>query len=255
MYQRSFTMPRLLGRTRFPSGAGFLNPSHFFRYTAGRWFDNEASEQQLRYLSFDIDSLKAAAVAAVEGAKSVVHITKLPEGSYSKAFSIMLDNHKEIIARLPTSHAGPAHYVTASEVATMEFARRYLGLPVPRVLSWCSKRDSTAVGAEFIIMEKASGIEVSKLWPQLSEEHRLLLIDEIVKIERAALEHPLPSYGSIFFRRDLRPEMASVIDETFAIGPTLDRSFWSAERQAMDIDRGPCEHTFPGPCCSILYFI
>ena len=104
------------------------DPNVFFRYTTGRWPDNEASELQKRYLAFNLDALKAAAVAAVERAKSVVHMTRLPEGSYSKAFSMVLDNRKETIARLPTPYAGPAHFVTASEVATMEFARRNLGL-------------------------------------------------------------------------------------------------------------------------------
>jgi hypothetical protein len=244
MYQRSLSIPPLLRRSLLSSGANLQDPKVFFRYTTGRWLDNEASEQQKRYLAFDIDSLKAAAVSAVEDAKSVVHMTKLPEGSYSRAFSMILDNHKEIIARLPTPHAGPAHFVTASEVATMEFARKHLGLPVPRVLSWCSTRASTAVGAEFIIMEQASGIEVSKVWPQLSQEHRLLLIDEITRIEKVALDHPLLCYGSIFFRGDLSPETASVaIDDTFVIGPSLERIFWSAERETMDIDRGPCELT------------
>jgi hypothetical protein len=248
-------MSSLLRRSLLSAGADLQDPDIFFRYTTGRWLDNEALEQQKRYIAFNIDGLKAAAVAAVEGAKSVVHMTKLPEGSYSKAFSIILDNRKEIIARLPTPHAGPAHFVTASEVATMEFARRHLSLPVPRVLSWCSTRASTAVGAEFIIMEKASGIEVSKVWPQLSQEHRLLLIDEIARIEKAALEHPLPSYGSIFFHGDLSPETASVaVDGTFAIGPSLEKIFWSAEREAMDIDRGPCKRTSQF-ALSFAYFI
>jgi hypothetical protein len=52
-------------------------------------------------------------------------------------------------------------------------------------------------------MEKAPGIEVSKVWPRLSEKHRLRLVDEIVRIEKATLVHPLPSYGSIFFRSDV----------------------------------------------------
>jgi aminoglycoside phosphotransferase (APT) family kinase protein len=244
MYSRLLSVPRLL-RSGLSSGADFHDPNLFFRYTTGRWLDNETDEQQRRYLAFDIDGLKAAAVAAVEGAKSVLHMTKLPEGSYSKVFSMTLDNRQEVIARLPTPHAGPAHLVTASEVATMEFARKRLGLPVPRVLSWSSAQTSNVVGAEFIIMEKASGIEVFKVWPQLSELHRLRLIDEIVKIEKGALENPLPCYGSIFFRSDVEPKMAyAEVDETFVIGPSLDMSFWSDERETMDIDRGPCEHNF-----------
>ena len=245
MYSRLFSIvPRLL-RSGLSSGADLHDPSLFFRYTRGRWLDNEADEQQKRYLAFDIDGLKATVVAAVEGAKSVLHMTKLPEGSYSKAFLMTLDNQQEVVARLPTPHAGPAHLVTASEVATMEFARKRLGFPVPRVLSWSSAQTSNLVGAEFIIMEKAPGIEVSKVWPELSEKHRLDVIKEIIRIEKGALENPLPCYGSIFFRSDVDPKMShTVIDETFVIGPSMDRGFWSGEREIMDIDRGPCEHTF-----------
>ncbi|KIM88438.1 hypothetical protein PILCRDRAFT_814335 [Piloderma croceum F 1598] len=160
-------MSRLL-RLALSSGADLQKPKLIFRYTTGRWLDNEAEEQQRRYLPFNIDGLKAATVAAVKGAKSVLHMTKLPEGSYSKVFSITLDNRQKVIGRLPTPHAGPAHLVTTSEVATMEFARKRPGLPVPRVLSWSSAQTSNVV------------------WPQLSEKHRLRLIDEIIRIEKAA---------------------------------------------------------------------
>jgi hypothetical protein len=46
------------------------------------------------------------------------------------------------------------------------------------------------------------GIEVSEVWPQLFQKNRLCLIDEIVRIEKAALECPPPSYDSTFFRYD-----------------------------------------------------
>src|SRR6202040_4008377 len=91
MYPWLLSMSRLL-RAGVSSGADFQDPNIFFRYTSGRWLDNEAKEQQRQYLAFDIDGLKAAAVAAVEGAKSVLHVTKIPEGSYSKVFSMKLDN-------------------------------------------------------------------------------------------------------------------------------------------------------------------
>ena len=71
---RLLSIPRLL-RSRIP-GADFHDPSIFFCHTAGRWLDNETGEQRRRYLAFDIAGLKAAAVAAVEGAKSVLHMTK-----------------------------------------------------------------------------------------------------------------------------------------------------------------------------------
>ncbi len=75
-------------------------------------------------------------------------------GSCNKILLLTLDNGKEVIARLPFPMAGPPHLLTASEAATMEFLRTVLSVPVPQVLSWSSRADSTPVGAEFIIMEK-----------------------------------------------------------------------------------------------------
>lgn len=39
-----------------------------------------------------------------------------------------MDNGKEVFAKLPNPNAGPARYVTASEVATREFVS-HLGSP------------------------------------------------------------------------------------------------------------------------------
>ena len=64
----------------------------------------------------------------------------------------------------------------------------------------------------------------------------------LVKVEKAALENALPSYGSIFFCHDLWPGMSfTVVDDTFAIRPSLSRSFWDDKHEAMDINHRPCE--------------
>lgn len=77
-------------------------------------------------------------------------------GSYNKAFNLHLDNSLNVIARLPCPLAGPSYLVTASEVATLQFAREVLNLPVPRVITWSNaKRGHTnPVGADYIIMER-----------------------------------------------------------------------------------------------------
>lgn len=50
---------------------------------------------------------------------------KFQEGEYNKVFLLILDNGAEIIARIPNPNAGPSHYTTASEVATMDFVSRW----------------------------------------------------------------------------------------------------------------------------------
>ena len=45
----------------------------------------------------------------------------------------------------------------------MDFLR-LLGIPVPKVLAWSSRPQSTEVESEFIIMEKAEGESLLKSW-------------------------------------------------------------------------------------------
>ncbi|RDH38148.1 hypothetical protein BDQ94DRAFT_156844 [Aspergillus welwitschiae] len=83
-------------------------------------------------------------------------IVKLAEGGFKKVFLLGTNSGKEVIARIPTPIAGPPHYTTASEIATMAFLRDILEAPIPKVL--VSSTDSTnPVGAECIIMERIEG--------------------------------------------------------------------------------------------------
>jgi hypothetical protein len=65
----------------------------------------------------------------------------------------------EVIAKLPTPIAGPAHYLTASEVATMDFLRAELSLPIPHIYGWNSSvsLDLNPVGAEYSSWRKSKG--------------------------------------------------------------------------------------------------
>lgn len=59
---------------------------------------------------------------------------KITEGGFNKIYFLGADDGSEVFARISTPIAGPAHYTTASEVATMNFLRNVLGLPVPKNL-------------------------------------------------------------------------------------------------------------------------
>ncbi len=56
--------------------------------------------------------------------------------------------------------------MTASEVATLEFAREVLKLPVPRVITWSWEKQGhpNPVGADYILMEEAPGIKLDERW-------------------------------------------------------------------------------------------
>ncbi|RAH45623.1 aminoglycoside phosphotransferase family protein [Aspergillus brunneoviolaceus CBS 621.78] len=126
----------------------------FFKFTRGRFIVEEAENARKREIRFDMNSL-ARVAAQSGGAARCIAIEKYPDGMFNKAFLITMDNGQEAIAKIPNPNAGIPHSTTASEVATMDFARKFLETPAPP--------KSHPVGAEFIIMEKIEGVPLSQL--------------------------------------------------------------------------------------------
>ncbi|KAF2127779.1 hypothetical protein P153DRAFT_55435 [Dothidotthia symphoricarpi CBS 119687] len=169
-----------------------MNP--LFCYTSGRWLWNEREQLEARYRRFDVPSLQQAACQAV-GADKCVSIEKIGEGNYNKAYRLEMEDGQKVIAKVPHPNAGPPVLTTTSEVATMEFARTILDIPVPKVLAW-SATDQSSVQAEYIIMEEARGSLLHEVWRDLSLRTKSDIIREFVDIERKLLSVSFDRYGS-----------------------------------------------------------
>lgn len=164
-------------------------------------------------------------------------------------FEIKLDNGQVLVAKLPYPLAGPAHFTTASEVATMQFMREMLELPVPQVLAWSSRSENTPVKSEFIIMEKLGGRYLSDAWDDLTTDETANIIQEIVEVERRMTETYFHALGSLYYIKDIPDNVRSiglssyseVADKLYCIGPTVERRFWCNGRAELNINRGPCE--------------
>lgn len=60
-----------------------------------------------------------------------ISFTKIGEGNYNKAYCLEMEDRRKVIAKVPHPNAGPRVITTSSEVATMDFARTILKIPVP----------------------------------------------------------------------------------------------------------------------------
>ncbi|KAF9247522.1 hypothetical protein DTO013F2_3481 [Penicillium roqueforti] len=204
------------------------------RFTSGRWLWNERQQLACRHVKFDHSTLLKVAASAV-GSKACTHVLKISEGQYNKLFQLTIDDRRDIIAKLPNPNAGRPHFTTASEVATMDFLRNFLNLPVPRVYAWSSRAPENPLGAEYIIMEKQSGV----------------VLNDLVDIERRLAATKFSKFGSLYYKDDLPDNSDStsplyldstgneVRSKTFTIGPTNHRSFFDFGRGELDIERGP----------------
>ncbi|KAF8606918.1 phosphotransferase family protein [Ceratobasidium sp. AG-I] len=215
-----------------------------FAYTSGRWIVDEPARLAERYQEFDIDALKVAAANAA-GANSTVNMSKIGEGTFNKVFLMTLDTGGEVVARIPNSLYGPPHPILASEIATMSYVRDRLGVPVPKVLDWCSDRNATPVQAAYMIMEKAPGVALAGVWNHLSSDNRIQITRDIAAIEKTLAGAAFPIFGSLYRKVDLKGEPHEVLfdDDTYAIGPSAKLQWWNGGRDSMKIDRGPWRHT------------
>ena len=97
----------------------------FFRFTWGRFVRDEAAEMSKRYIRFDMNELTRVAAKAV-GSDCCVHVEKYPDGNFSKAFLLTMQDGVQVVAKVPNPNSGQPYYNTASEVATMDFVSPYL---------------------------------------------------------------------------------------------------------------------------------
>ncbi|MCJ1334838.1 hypothetical protein MMC09_000103 [Bachmanniomyces sp. S44760] len=149
-----------------------------------------------------MDNLAQIAASTVESGCCVA-IEKYPDGQYTKAFLMTMDDGKQVVAKVPNPNAGHSHLTTASEVATMEFARDVLETPIPKVYTWNSKAQSNTVGAEYIIMQKAPGVQLEHVWKGMDIEDRLKVVKQIVRYQRKWTSTSFKEFGSLYFAEDV----------------------------------------------------
>ncbi|KAI9042100.1 uncharacterized protein KD926_006224 [Aspergillus affinis] len=83
----------------------------------------------------------------------------------------------------------------------------------------------------------------------MSKRERYQLASSFVDIEKRLFQLPFGSSGSLYFKRDVPPELQAALysnslesdgeDERLCIGPTADNMFWNGKRAGLDLYRGP----------------
>ncbi|KAJ3788224.1 kinase-like domain-containing protein [Lentinula aff. detonsa] len=97
---------------------------------------------------------------------------------YARVYSFQLPL-RAVVARL-VSPVKPL-FKTEGEVAAMNFVRSHTPLPVPTVFAYCSE-SSNPVGAEWLIMEYMSGVELGEAWDQLQYPQKQTLARNLTDV-------------------------------------------------------------------------
>lgn len=217
------------------------------KYTSGRWLRRDELERNSRILNIDFDALRHRVIELCPGATSIARYEK-KEGGYNRIFIFTCDNARRVVARLPTSVAGPARLTTNSEVATITYVQSNTTVPTPKILDW-SDDPSNAIGSEYIIMEHATGVQLHQKWPKMSGEQQIACIRAIcISIQQiAAID--FPAYGSLYFAdAPLHSTSTLPLTQGFCIGPHCGTRYWDCNvgearfYNSTKPNRGPWSH-------------
>ncbi|KAF2877050.1 kinase-like domain-containing protein [Massariosphaeria phaeospora] len=207
-----------------------ISQENLFRYTNGRFLVDEENQCRKRNVRFDISSLCELVGNLCETASPVIAIDKL-EGGFSKALLMKRADGTELVAKIPCRNAGLPYYTTASEVAVLHYIREHTSIPVPKVLAWSSS-STNPVGAEYIVMDKASGVQAFQIWSDLDGLARLSVIKQMVDIEREMALIRFPAFGHLYHTEHISDytstfPLDSFVDSSgkFCIGPSCDRTW------------------------------
>lgn len=111
---------------------------------------------------------------------------------------------------------------------------------MPKVLAYCSRAGESKLGAEYIVMEKARGIELGRVWDDLKPSDKLAIVKQVAHITCNLAQFRFPHYGALYRRDDIELFESKAIDNEFVVGPTVNRAWFDNGRGEVDVYRGPC---------------
>lgn len=124
--------------------------------------------------------------------------------------------------------------------------RQHTGVPVPKVFAW-SDTSTNSVGSEYIIMEKAPGIQLFQKWNKMAELEQFELIQALARLEGELSRLSFPANGSLYLRESISNGIPlnreSDPSGDFCIGQSCERD-WSGEKDTTVakslFNSGPC---------------
>ncbi|KAL4804384.1 kinase-like domain-containing protein [Aspergillus unguis] len=214
-----------------------------YKYTSGRWLHQDELERGARQIIFDFPALCNKAISLCPGARTIVKSEKR-EGGFNRVFLFTMDTGSCVVARLPTSTAGPPRLTTNSEVATMTYLQSKTSLPIPKVLDW-NDNPANPIGTEYIIQEHVAGVQLHQVWPKMNSEQHMLCTKTLSLVIRDLASLDFPAYGSLYFSDALESHMKVPLEQSFCVGPHCNPVFWNRNRGELELYGGPSPNCGP----------
>ncbi|KAI0072090.1 hypothetical protein K474DRAFT_1686788 [Panus rudis PR-1116 ss-1] len=151
---------------------------------------------------FQVDRKLLKDIVQEKLATEVARITFLGAGKKLPGYLITLVDSREVVARVARRFM--PRIKTESEVATMRYLRERTNVPVPTVYHYDSN-PYNRLGGEYIIMSKAVGIPVGKVFHSMSHSELIGFMENFAMLVIPLFGHRFPKIGSLYDGPDPHP--------------------------------------------------
>ncbi|KIM38058.1 hypothetical protein M413DRAFT_448089 [Hebeloma cylindrosporum] len=213
---------------------------------------------------FEVDRKILKDVVREKMGVDVGRITFMSAGTFHKAFLVTLVDHFSVVARVARRFM--PRLKTESEVATIHYLRHKANVPVCTIYHHDSN-PYNRLGGEFILMSRAPGIPLSKVYHELAYDDLVKLMKHLALIILPLFAHRFKAIGSLYFGPDPlfalgsgapTPKATQDCYSAFPFSPTLDFSgfFGRAQKSSSSLStiRSSSREYHVGPIISWPFF-
>ncbi|KAI9933655.1 hypothetical protein MW887_008128 [Aspergillus wentii] len=160
------------------------------------------------------------------------HVSFHAQGAFNKLYLVLSTRGKYLMRVSLPAHP---HQKTESEVATLDFVRKYTEIPVPRVFAFDSSNNND-LGFEWILMELMPGVSLLQRWRKLGMGVKEKVVKRVALYQSQLLQATsnFRSIGNIFPGSDGRGKLAG---SEFEIGQTVSQIFFWGENINQKVPR------------------
>ncbi|OJT01718.1 hypothetical protein TRAPUB_7774 [Trametes pubescens] len=157
-------------------------------------------------IPFEVDRKLLKDIVKERMGADVARIKYLGAGTFHKGYLVTLVDAREVVARVARRFM--PRLKTESEVATMRYLREHTDVPVPEVYQY-DANPYNRLGGEYILMSKAPGIPLSKVFHSMPHSTMVALLENVSMMILPLFAHRFPMIGSLYDGPD--PHTASNI--------------------------------------------
>ncbi|KAF8338464.1 hypothetical protein F5887DRAFT_514377 [Amanita rubescens] len=126
--------------------------------------------------------------------RKITSCQKVTRGTYHEIYMLNTEDGRKLIARLCRSPRNPS--ALRSEVATMTLVRSRTSIPVP-VVHFFEDSPSNEVGMQFLVMDYVEGVNLYRIWDDLTLEHKKDVLTQITWVLGQLANMEFKATGSI----------------------------------------------------------